>query len=176
MNFLFALYRAESPSQVFIFLINCLLKIVEGVPPQQWSSFMCNLDTLLVAKKPLPLPAPFCNIWGSVQKIIDTFHLPNHKQAKCHETYNPDKMKAFAPHYNTQSCEQTFAWLGRFKRIVTSMPKRHNHFFLHRLVKRRNAYTSACYRKGKKTLLPNSKNTSHWDITTLVYISSNCYS
>ena len=115
-----------------VFLIHCIY------------DNMCNLERLLVVKKPLPLPAPFCNIWGSVQKIIVTFHLPNH------ETYNPDKMKAFAPHYNTQSCEQTFAWLGRFKRIVTSISKRHNHFFLHRLVKRRSAYTNACYRKGKK--------------------------
>ena len=47
---------------------------------------VCNLD-----KETLPLPAPFCNIWGSVQKKIDTFHLPNHEQAKCHEKYNPDE-------------------------------------------------------------------------------------
>ena len=47
---------------------------------------MCNLDRLLVAKKPLPLPAPFYDIWGSVQKIIDTFHLLNHKEANTIKT------------------------------------------------------------------------------------------
>ena len=164
--FYFALYRAESLSQVFIFLINCLLKIVEGVPPEQWSTMyiaynnMCNLDRLTVAKNPLPLPAPLCNIWGeggSVQKIIDTFHLPFHKQPKYHKIYNSEKMKAFAPH---QSCEQTFAWLRQFKRTVTSMVKRHYHFLSHRLVKQRNALYKCLLQKGEKIPLPNSKITS----------------
>ena len=38
-------------------------------------------------------------------------------------------MKAFAPHYSTQSCKQTFAWLEWFKRILASMSKRQSLLF-----------------------------------------------
>ena len=61
---LFALYRAESPSQVLIFLINCLLKIACGRSAPKTVAYliyiaydnMCNLRPL-VAKKPLPNPS-----------------------------------------------------------------------------------------------------------------------
>ncbi len=96
-------------------------------------------------------------LWLSVSKIINVFHLRNHKRPKCHKDYNPQSLKEAHPNYNTQACEQTFAWLGRFHRILSSVPKVHNHFYVHRLVKRRNLHNSLCYRKGKKPLLPNVK-------------------
>ena len=37
------------------------------------------------------------------------------------------------------------------------MPKSHHHFFLHRLIKRRNDYTSYCQRVGKYPLLPSAR-------------------
>ena len=55
-------------------------------------------------------------------------------------------------------CEQTFAWLGRYKKILNSTPKTHFHFILHRLVVGRNRYTERCYQDGKRPLLPSAKN------------------
>ena len=96
-------------------------------------------------------------VWLSISKVIDTFHLRNHTRPECHTYYNPEKLKEAHPGYNTQACEQTFSWLGRYHKVLSSMPKVHNHFYLHRLVKRRNLYNSYCYKKGKKPLLPNVK-------------------
>ena len=160
-NILFC--RAESPSQVFVFLINFLRRWMQEVPPDEWSQIfiaydnMCNVDRLKAAKKDLPLPQPFNKLWQKISKVIDTFHLKNHKREQCHQQYNPKLLKDTHPSYNTQACEQTFAWLGRFHRILSSMPKVHNNFFLHRLVQRRNDYNEFCYRHGRKPMLPNVK-------------------
>ena len=63
------------------------------------------------------------------------------------------------PSYNTEACEQTFSWLGRYKKInvVKCSSGAHNHFFLHCVIKHRNNYNSHCYSRGKKPLLPNVK-------------------
>ena len=126
--------RSESPSQVFVFLVNVLLKKLKNIPPRDWSKIfiaydnICNVDRMKVARQELPLPHPFSQVWQSVSKIIDSFHLRNHKRPECHQQYNPKSLKVVHPNYNTQACEQTFAWLGRFHRILSSVPKVHNHF------------------------------------------------
>ena len=61
------------------------------------------------------------------------------------------------PNTNTMCCEQTFAWLSRYKRILNSMPKTHHHFYLHRMVKRRNAYIEQCYAHRRRPVMPNVK-------------------
>ena len=53
--------------------------------------------------------------------------------------------------------EQTFVWLSRFKKILCAMPKVHHLFYLHRMVKHRIAYTTACYKNKKKPLLPKAR-------------------
>ena len=88
---------------------------------------------------------------------FDPLHIHNHKRKKCSELYNPDKVKEAVPEANLMCAEQTFAWFGRFKKICNSMSKIHFHFVLHRLIKQRNAYTSHCYKNGKKPLLPSAK-------------------
>ena len=115
---------------------------------------MCHLNSLKVARQPLPLPGDLQYLWLDVVKIIDSLHLRNHKDSQCHELYNPQKIKSSDSHYNTMACEQTFAWLGRYKKILLSMGKCHHHFFLHRLVKRRNRYISFCYKKGRHPVAP----------------------
>ena len=115
---------------------------------------MCNLARLKVAQSPLPFPPPLDNMWHDVDKIIDTFHFPNHVSADCKEKYSPQAMKDNYPSYNTQAGEQTFLWVGRFRHILYSMNKTHHLFYLHRMVLRRNAYTSKCYKCGKKPVLP----------------------
>ena len=39
---------------------------------------MCNVNRLKVARAALPLPPPMDKAWLNIEKIIDTFHLPNH--------------------------------------------------------------------------------------------------
>ena len=160
--------RSESPSQVYLFLVNFLLKRLENVPQTDWNQIfiaydnMCNLDRMQAATEELPLPEPYNKLWHSVSKIIDVFHLRNHKRKECHVKYNPQALKEIHPHYNTEACEQTFSWLARYHKILSSLPKVHNHFFLHRLIKRRNRYNSYCYSNGKKPLLPNVKHFSNY--------------
>lgn len=118
---------------------------------------MCNLDKLKVARKPLPLPPPFDKLWQNVHKIIDVFHFPNHVGTECKELYNPKHFKEKHPSYNTQAGEQSFAWISRFKHILCAMPKNHHLFYLHRMVLRRNSYTTRCYQSGRKPILPKKR-------------------
>ncbi len=112
---------------------------------------MCHLDNLKVAKKPLPLPGDLQFAWMDIKKSIDTLHTKNHKDPKCKVQYGTDHLDDTM---NTMACEQTFAWLSRFKKILCAMPKTHHHFYLHRLIKRRNKYISWCYSHGKRPIQP----------------------
>ena len=114
---------------------------------------MCHLNNLKVAKKPLPLPGDLQYIWLDVKKVIDSLHMKNHSDPRCQQ-YNPDKMFPEGSSMNTMACEQTFAWLSRYKKILCAMPKTHHHFYLHRHVQRRNDYISWCYSVGKRPIQP----------------------
>ena len=117
---------------------------------------MCHVDHLKIAQKPLPLPAPFQSIWLDITKIIDSLHIKNHRDKRCHELYHPDKIKETHPDVNTMCCEQTFAWLGRYKKIVVGMGKQHHHFYLHRMIKRRNKYIEFCYLHDRRPIQPKN--------------------
>ena len=70
-------YRSESPTQVFVILLHWLFENLSSipVPEDQWSEViiaydnMCQLDSLQIAKNPLPLPFPFDKIWMAVRKV-----------------------------------------------------------------------------------------------------------
>ena len=153
-------YRSESPSQVFIILLQWLLNHQSTLKSSSSESIVlaydnaCNLDRLKAAQNPLPLESPLDKIWMNVHKIIDVFHFKNHTGLRCKQLYNPSVYKSEHPFWNTQAGEQTFIWLGRFKNIVCSMPKQHHLFYIHRMVIRRNQYTAKCYRNGRKPILP----------------------
>lgn len=91
-------------------------------------------------------------IWKDINKIIDSLHIKNHVDTKCKEKYSPEDIKKQHPTYNTMVCEQTFAWLSRYKKIVSAMPKVHHHFYIHRMVKKRNEYISYCYNNGRRPI------------------------
>ena len=111
---------------------------------------MCHLNNLKVARQPLPLPGELKYIWSDVNKVIDDLHIRNHKDPTCKEKYNTDALKKENPNFNTIACEQTFAWLSRHKKILCAMPKCHFHFYLHRMVKRRNSlYIILLYHREK---------------------------
>ena len=115
---------------------------------------MCNLDRLKIAKLPLPFDPPLDKLWLDITKIIDVFHFKNHTSVDCKVKYSPQKVKEDNPNFNTQAGEQTFIWVGRFKNILCSMNKTHHLFYLHRMIIRRNSYTTKCYAHGKKPILP----------------------
>ena len=96
---------------------------------------------LLLLLDLLDLPEPFSSIWNDAGKVIDPLHIKDHKNPDSHEKYNPNVIKSEIPDANLMVCEQTFSWLGKFKKILNSMPKYTQLFLLHRLVKRRNEYT-----------------------------------
>ena len=114
-----------------------------------------------IARQPLDIEPPYDKMWLSIRKVIDTLHVRNHVGPNCKTDLHPDKIGECHPDLkhskNTQAGEQTFVWLGRYKKIMGSMPKNHFMFYLHRLVVRRNQYIEKCYRLGRKPLYPNSK-------------------
>ena len=118
---------------------------------------MCNLNALKVARSPLPLPGDLKYIWKDTKKVIDDLHIRNHKNPDCHVKYSTEDLRKELPKANTMACEQTFAWLSRYKKILCSMDKVHFHFYLHRIVQRRNRYISHCYKVGKRVLGPSPK-------------------
>ena len=162
------LFRSESPSQVFIFLLAWLYLTTVHMSPPSWSGIilaydnMCGLLKMRASRNPLPLPAPFDIMWASITKVIDSFHIRNHVQDKCQTRLHPKLVGDLYPELrdtkNTQAAEQTFVWLGRYKKIVASMPKTHHLFYIHRMVQRRNRYTVRCYQEHRKPILPGVRN------------------
>ena len=157
----FLLFRSESPSQVFIILLQWLIQHHSNLSSNSEGIVLaydnaCNLDRLKAAQNPLPLDKPLDKIWMDIHKIIDVFHFQNHTSLHCKRLYNPAIYKSEHLHWNTQAGEQTFIWLGRFKNIVCSMLKHHHLLYIHRMVLRRNAYTAKCYRNGCKPVLPKN--------------------
>ena len=68
----------------------------------------------------------------------------------------------------TMSCEQTFVWLSRFKKVVYVKHKTH-HFYIHRMVKRRNSYIEYCYMNNRRPLLPKPKSGSVQQMNICLY-------
>ena len=155
--------RSEGPAQVFFLTLLWLVSEFGAKGREFWKSMtisydnICNLNNLLVARRPLPLPGDLKHIWEDVNKIIDDLHIKNHQDPSCQKLYNTDKLRQQLPEANTIAAEQTFAWLSRHKKVLCAMPKVHFHFYLHRLVKRRNAYIEHCYETGKRVLTPKPK-------------------
>ena len=63
-------------------------------------------------------------------------------------------------HVQFKELFQTFVWLGKFKGILNVLDKRRHHFYLHRLVKERNDYTTWCMQNNMKPKLPVVKPTT----------------
>jgi len=74
---------------------------------------MCNLNNVLVAWIPLPLPGDLKHIWEDVNKVIDDLHIKNHQDPSCQKLYSTENLWQQLPEANTIEAEQTFAWLSR---------------------------------------------------------------
>lgn len=160
------IYRSESPGQVFLMSVHYLYERLKNVPETEWEKFilsydnMCNVDKMVAAREPLPLPAPYDNLWLKVRKVIDRLHLRNHKNPRCHTHYTAEPLKDEYPHLNTMVAEQTFVWSARFKKILNAMPRRRFLFYYHRMVVRRNTYTKICHRQQREPVLPKVRGSS----------------
>ena len=147
--------RSEGPAQVFLLALLWLVAEFGTCGREVWKKIiiaydnMCHLNNLRVARQLLPLPGELKYIWMDVVKVIDELHIKNHKDPSYKRRYSIDSMKAENENFNTMVCEQTFAWLSRHKKILCAMRKCHFHFYLHRMVKRRNKYITYCYLTGQ---------------------------
>ena len=95
------------------------------------------------------------SIFNRINKGVDGLHIKNHVLYSCRSEY-PKVIKDLRNKFaspNTEAAEQTFLWLGKFKKIINSMDKRRHHF-LHCLVKERNKYTQYCLENKKRIVLP----------------------
>ena len=91
-----------------------------------------------------------------ILSVLQNYTLKQKKQhvdPRCQQ-YHPDIVRETIPDMNTMACEQTFACVSRYKKILSAMPKTHHHFYLHRMVQRRNKYLSLCYALGRKPVQP----------------------
>ena len=168
------LFRSESPSQAFLILVLWLYRkfkplLDDGMAPEELLTVMsssivaydnmCRVHGLKVARVDLPFEDPWKKVWQCVVKVIDKLHILNHKDEKCKTMYKPiDKVPSG---YNIMAAEQTFVWGSRFKRLICAMPQLHQFFYLHRLVKQRNAYTQHCHQSNKIPVLPKESTTTN---------------
>ena len=103
--------RSEGPAQVFLIILVWLIAAIGKMSREQRKKVilaydnMCHVDNLRVARRPLPLPGNLQFLWSDIHKIIDSLHLCNHKDPKCHQLYNPQNIKEENPGYNTMCCE-----------------------------------------------------------------------
>ncbi len=116
----------------------------------------CNFDRLKAHQEELPVGSkfqgPYRNMWPKINKIIDGLHLQNHKQASCHELYNPNRFTEMHPHAtkaNTMAAEQFFSWLSKHVKQLNAIGKLNQQFFLHCIIQRRNDYVMECLQHGE---------------------------
>ena len=158
--------RSESPTQAFVIFICWIhLKfhtlVEKGIAHKEIVNTisetvlsydnMCNVDRMKITKKDLPFPPPLDKAWGNIGKVIDRLHLRNHKDPRCKKEFDSDKK--INKEYNSMAAEQTFVWASRFKKIACAMPRLHHFFYLHRAIKRRNAYTERCHQMNRTPVL-----------------------
>ena len=162
--FTFIACKSEGPAQVFLLVLVWMMATLSKLNREERQKVvllydnMCHLDNLCMARKPLPGDLQY--MWLDINKIIDMLHISNHKDQRCHDQYHSIKLKEENPSFNTMPCKQTFAWLSHFKKILAAMQKTNHHFYLHRMVKRRNNYISYCYQNGRRPVQPKVKNHS----------------
>lgn len=115
---------------------------------------MCNVNRLIAARSPVPLPKPFDEMWLKIKKVVDRLHLKNHKNPDCAKNFSAEPLKEIYPDLNTMVAEQTFTWASRYKKILCAMPQRRFLFYYHRMVVRRNRYITKCYKANRDPVLP----------------------
>ena len=90
LNFAVYTILCSCVTQVFMVVLWFLYTTLKDTPPEKWKDVllsydnMCNLNNLRAARVGLSLPSPYDELWLKVtKKIIDSFHIQNHKQQQC---------------------------------------------------------------------------------------------
>ncbi|CAB4012175.1 Hypothetical predicted protein [Paramuricea clavata] len=78
---------------------------------------MYNLNRLRAARKLLPLPQPYNNIWLKINKVINELHIILINFI-CKTKYSSDLLKEKIPGLNTPVAEQTFVWAAKVNYYV----------------------------------------------------------
>ena len=105
------IYESEGPHQVAFILIKYLQLKLKGKTQEEIRQFylsydhMCAIDSLKLLRKPLPFEPPEDRLWLDSNHLIDPLHLKNHRKEKCHELYNPEKLKNHLPDANLMCAE-----------------------------------------------------------------------
>ena len=96
--------------------------------------FQCNLERLNLWNVDSDKLSPHANlgisVFNSIKKGVDALHIKNHVRKECRENY-PEIVKELRENFvkpNTESAEQTFVWLSKFKKIMNSMSKENTYF------------------------------------------------
>jgi hypothetical protein len=147
-------------------VIKWLYHRLQEVDERHWNDIflsydnMCNLNALKAFQIDLPAEKPYNMMWKRITKLIDGLHIRNHVRDDCRILYDPNKFKERFPEKlfaNTMVAEQTFSWLGKYKKQMCAMNKHNQMFFMHRLCIRRNEYTAKCLAKEETPLLPQPR-------------------
>ena len=121
------IYRSEDPTQVSLCVIkycSLILKICGIAIVSQMFLFydnMCNLERLkLWSASDFNQETKLgVTVFNKIKKGVDALHIANHVRDKCRNDY-PIVIKQYRdlfPNGNTQAAEQTFFWLGKFKKM-----------------------------------------------------------
>ncbi|CAB3982060.1 Hypothetical predicted protein [Paramuricea clavata] len=78
---------------------------------------MYNFNRLRAARKLLPLPQPYNNIWLKINKVINELHIILINFI-CKTKYSSDLLKEKIPGLNTPVAEQTFVWAAKVNYYV----------------------------------------------------------
>ena len=113
------IYKSESPSQAFLTLLSFLYVLFENVSESDFSKFwlsydnMYNVLRLKAAQIQLPLPGKYKHMWIKINKMVDGFHVSNHKRSICRTQLNPDHYKKLIyPDSRKTLCEQNSCFPG----------------------------------------------------------------
>jgi len=130
------LYRAESLSQVYLFVLSLLASLDGHLPNIIGYDDGCHFGRFITNPIRMAFNA-LTRALGAIRVVIDRFHFRNHTDADCRAHYNPydrPELKGV----NTQICEESFSWLRGYSHIVRHMNKAHFMFFLLSMLDRHN--------------------------------------
>jgi hypothetical protein len=101
---------------------------------------------------------PFYKRIAELKFFVDNFHAPNHNvdDKFCQDNCQPGLYPEYSEGTNTEVCEQTFKWLGRFKVIVNSMGLSKATFFLSVMMYAHNRRTLRTHPMSSR-IMPTSR-------------------
>eukprot|EP00732_Lithocolla_globosa_P003390 Lithocolla_globosa_v1_NODE_2703_length_1899_cov_64.991866.p1 type:complete len:184 gc:universal NODE_2703_length_1899_cov_64.991866:987-436(-) len=132
------LYGAESKTQVYLFFLTLLAGFVAAgkhIPGYLLYDDGCHLFHFRERRK--DRNESLCKLFNDVIIAIDRLHFKNHVDTWCKKHMNPNKYPDLDG-VNTQTSEQTFSWLKKFKGSVNYMNESHFLLFILRMCHLRN--------------------------------------